>query len=92
MQGQNVWRRKLSVATSHDEQGRVQIVVSDTGPGIAADQLERVFDPFFTTKVDGLGLGLPICRKIAQAHGGTLAAQSREGEGVSFRLVLPTLS
>ena len=92
MQGQNVWRRKLSVATSRDEQGRVQIVVSDTGPGIAADQLERVFDPFFTTKVDGLGLGLPICRKIAQAHGGTLAAQSREGEGVSFRLVLPTLS
>ena len=69
----------------------MQIVVSDTGPGIAADQLERMFEPFFTTKANGLGLGLPICRKIAQAHGGTLAAQSREGEGASFRLVLPAL-
>jgi two-component system, LuxR family, sensor kinase FixL len=91
MQGQNVWRRKLSVASSRGEEGRVQIIVSDTGPGIAADQLESTFEPFFTTKVNGLGLGLPICRKIARAHGGTLAAQSREGDGASFRLVLPAL-
>ena len=49
----------------------------------------RIFEPFFTTKENGLGLGLAICRKIARAHDGTLLADSREGEGAIFRLVLP---
>ena len=81
--------KSIGVTTVHGYDDTVQLVVSDTGPGIPADRLEKIFDPFFTTKENGLGLGLSICRKIARAHGGTLLADSREGEGAIFRLVLP---
>jgi two-component system, LuxR family, sensor kinase FixL len=83
--------RVLSVATSQTAEGLVQVSVSDTGCGIAPEQLERIFEPFYTTKESGLGMGLPICRRIASAHGGTLAAQSRPGEGAVFRLALPAV-
>jgi len=81
--------KNMSVTTVYGYDETVQLVVGDTGPGIPAVQLERIFEPFFTTKENGLGLGLAICRKIARAHGGTLLADSREGEGALFRLVLP---
>jgi len=81
--------KNVSVTTVYGYDETVQLVVGDTGPGIPAAQLERIFEPFFTTKENGLGLGLAICRKIARAHGGTLLADSREGEGALFRLVLP---
>jgi two-component system sensor kinase FixL len=81
--------KRLDIMTVHGGDGRPQIVVSDTGPGLAADDLERIFEPFFTTKESGLGLGLPICRSIAAAHGGTLHAEHHHGGGASFRLVLP---
>jgi C4-dicarboxylate-specific signal transduction histidine kinase len=81
--------KKLSITTLHGSDGTVQVVVSDTGPGIAADRIEKVFEPFFTTKQSGLGLGLAICRKIATAHGGTLVADDQYTEGASFRLKLP---
>ena len=80
--------RTLALTTMHGDDGSVQLVVSDTGPGIAAGQLDHVFEPFFTTKASGLGLGLPISRRIAQAHGGTLVAEQRE-VGATFRLTLP---
>ena len=81
-------RRELSITTVHAYDGSVQLVVSDTGPGVPANQLDRIFEPFFTTKDSGLGLGLPISRRIARAHGGTLVAEHRDG-GASFRLSLP---
>ena len=65
--------------------------MSDTGPGIEAGRVERIFDPFFTTKEKGLGLGLPISRNIAKAHGGDLIAERSEGNGAIFRLVLPAV-
>ncbi len=77
MHDQDARPSRLSVTTSCAREDRVRIVVSDSGRGIAADQLERLFEPFVTTKANGLGLGLPICRQIAQAHGGTLAEQPR---------------
>jgi two-component system sensor kinase FixL len=89
MQGQERSRRTLSVATMHGPGDSVQVVVGDSGSGIRPDQFERIFEPFFTTKENGLGLGLAICRKIARAHGGTLAAENRQGGGTSMRLVLP---
>ena len=65
--------------------------VSDTGSGIEPDVLQRIFEPFFTTKRDvgGTGLGLAVSHGIAEMHGGTLLAESRPGEGATFRLRLP---
>ncbi|GAB2582840.1 hypothetical protein GCM10027034_13620 [Ramlibacter solisilvae] len=82
----------LRISTAVAPEGGIQVVVTDTGPGIAADRLERVFEPFFTTKESGLGMGLAICRRIARAHGGTLTVWSQAGEGASFRLLLPRLA
>jgi PAS domain S-box-containing protein len=85
-------RRLLTVSTGQTAEGSVQLTVSDTGPGIAPDRIERVFEPFYTTKDSGLGMGLAICRRIAGAHGGVLSAHSRPGEGATFRLVVPAAS
>lgn len=81
-------QRGITVSTSLTSDGSVQLVVSDTGSGIDATGLDLVFDPFYTTKENGLGLGLSISRKIAQAHGGTLSAESGPGGGATFRLTL----
>jgi two-component system, LuxR family, sensor kinase FixL len=90
MQGQPE-RRLLSISTAQTADGSVQVAVSDTGPGIAPERLDRVFEPFYTTKQSGLGMGLAICRRIAGSHGGTLTASSRSGEGATFRLTLPAV-
>jgi len=90
MQGQPE-RRLLSISTAQTADGSVQVAVSDTGPGIAPERLDRVFEPFYTTKQSGLGMGLAICRRIAGSHGGTLMATSRSGEGATFRLTLPAV-
>jgi two-component system, NtrC family, sensor kinase len=69
----------------------VEILVSDDGPGIAADIIPRIFDPFFTTKDVGAGsgLGLSIVHGIVDRHGGRIEVESRIGEGTTFRIVLP---
>jgi signal transduction histidine kinase len=67
----------------------LEIDVRDTGEGMADEVLRRVFDAFFTTREGGTGLGLPIARRIAEAHGGTLVLRSREGEGTVATLRLP---
>jgi signal transduction histidine kinase/HAMP domain-containing protein len=64
------------------------IVVTDDGPGIKREDLQRVFEPFFTTKKGGTGLGLPICKKIVEDHGGTIEIQSEEEKGTSVVLTL----
>jgi signal transduction histidine kinase len=89
MQAPGLTEKRLRVKTTHGCDGRVELMVSDTGPGIAADRLERVFESFYTTKDTGLGLGLAICRTIARAHGGSLTAESSPGHGASMRLSLP---
>lgn len=68
----------------------VFIAVEDTGCGIRDDQLEKIFMPFYTTKRKGTGLGLCICRTIAERHGGRLEVQSEYGKGSTFYLLLPT--
>jgi two-component system, LuxR family, sensor kinase FixL len=89
MKGQTLGAKRLNVTTIHGCDGTVQVVVSDTGLGIARDQLDRIFEPFFTTKENGLGLGLAISRKIARAHGGNLVAEYRDAAGATLRIVLP---
>jgi signal transduction histidine kinase len=71
------------------ENGRVEVLIADTGPGIAPEHLLRVLDPFFTTRAGGTGLGLPIARQIAVAHGGSLSVESAVGVGTTVRVALP---
>ena len=66
----------------------VQIVVQDRGYGMTAEVLRRAFEPFFTTKARGTGLGLPICRKIVEAHGGKIAVSSTPGQGTEVTVEL----
>ena len=70
-------------------QDEVEISVSDTGPGISPEQMERIFRPFYTTKRGGTGLGLSLCRRIIVQHGGTLTAESKVGKGSKFIIRLP---
>ena len=75
---------RLTVHTRLSGEGCVELVVSDIGPGIPADQLEAIFEPFMTTKRDGLGLGLAVTRTIVQMHSGTIVASNDSGGGARF--------
>ena len=81
--------RRVWVRTRRVE-GRVELVVEDTGVGLAEEVLERVFEPFFTTKHAGLGMGLSISRSILEEHQGRLQAERRAGGGALFRCTLPS--
>lgn len=74
------------------EAGRATLTVRDTGPGFAPDVLPRLFEPFFTTRAGGLGLGLSLCRTLAQAMDGELVATHAAPRGAEFRLTLPLAS
>jgi len=71
--------------------GRVRVSVEDSGPGVAPGDLPRLFEPFFTTKEkgQGTGLGLYLCRMMAERNGGTVRARNGEGGGAVFTLELP---
>lgn len=71
------------------EGGTAVVRVSDNGPGIAPEKLDHIFQPFVSTKGKGMGLGLAICREIAEAHAGRLEVQSAPGEGTTFTLRIP---
>jgi len=80
-----------SIAGAQDEDALYEIVltVADSGPGLPADCFEQVFEPFFSTKETGLGLGLAICKRIAEAHGGSISAENCMGNGALFIVRLP---
>jgi PAS domain S-box-containing protein len=82
----------IRVRAARERDGQVVVQVSDTGPGIPPEILDRIFDPFFTTRPVGLGtgLGLWICQGIVTSLGGQITAESRPGEGATFRVVLPS--
>jgi signal transduction histidine kinase len=83
---------EISVITHAVEDGRaVKLQVSDAGPGIEEELLERIFEPFFTTKEGprGTGLGLAVTRSVAQSHGGDVTVQSEPGVGSCFTVTLP---
>lgn len=67
----------------------VEIVVRDTGPGIAEGDLPRIFDAGFSTRPGSSGLGLAVCHRILEQHGGSIAVENRPGYGATFRLRLP---
>jgi two-component system, NtrC family, sensor histidine kinase HydH len=78
-------------ATVDQAGGRVRLSISDTGPGMPPDVLERIFDPLFTTKARGLGLGLWVSQSLATANGATLHATSQPGNGSTFTLDMPAV-
>jgi signal transduction histidine kinase len=71
------------------EDGEATIEVKDRGPGLGGAARASLFRPFFTTKEKGTGLGLALAKKVADAHGGTLALEDREGGGTVARLAVP---
>jgi two-component system NtrC family sensor kinase len=85
---------EISLETKkQDRHSGACLTISDNGPGIAPDRLDRVFDPFFTTKVgEGTGLGLSISQTIIQRAGGLISAQNRTQGGAEFRVWLPSVS
>ncbi|CAB3749090.1 AAA family ATPase [Paraburkholderia humisilvae] len=82
--------RDLLISTTANSPRDVLIRVSDSGPGLPADDSERIFEPFYTTKVGGLGMGLSICRSIVDAHGGQLVAKPNGRRGAVFEFSVST--
>jgi len=87
-------RATVEIAAGLAIDDRVYLSVSDSGTGIADEHLARIFEPYFTTKdtgeqVRGLGLGLAICRKIADLHQGEIEVRTALGSGTVFKVVLP---
>ncbi|MDQ8029989.1 MAG: ATP-binding protein [Brevundimonas sp.] len=78
---------RIHIAVVQEADG-VSISVSDNGPGIAADP-DSLFNSFYSTKPDGMGLGLPICRSIVEAHGGRISASNASGGGALFLIRFP---
>jgi PAS domain S-box-containing protein len=81
---------KLIIRTELAGSEGIRVSVADRGVGLASENLEKVFEPFFTTKVQGMGLGLSVCRSIITAHGGKLWATNNPGRGATFQFTLPT--
>ena len=81
-------QRRVTLNARSDENGMVEVAVSDSGHGVPPDTLSRVFDPFFTTKPKGMGMGLPISRTIIEAHGGRIWAENNVDRGATFRFTL----
>ncbi len=77
------------VLSSEDSGGRVRIDVTDTGRGIAAEDISKVFEPYYSTKETGTGLGLAIVKKAVDDHQGTITVKSKLGEGTTFTITLP---
>jgi PAS domain S-box-containing protein len=79
----------ITVETALRGPDEVSVRIADRGPGIAEGDLERVFESFYSSKPAGLGVGLAICRKLIEAHGGALWAAHNPGGGAAFQFTLP---
>jgi signal transduction histidine kinase len=80
---------KVVVKVGRGHNGTARIEVADHGPGVRPELLSRIFDPYFSTHDTGTGLGLPIARRIAEEHGGTITAHNRPGGGLEVAITLP---
>lgn len=81
-------RRELVVTTARRDQETIEISVADSGQGLAPEVVEHLFQPFVSTKRSGMGLGLSICRRIVETHGGQLWSEPNPTGGTIFRFSL----
>ncbi len=81
---------RLTVKSRVNQGGHVSIMVEDTGVGIAETIKPQIFTPLFTTKPRGQGFGLAVCKRVIEAHGGTISFESQEGKGAKFTIQLPS--
>jgi PAS domain S-box-containing protein len=81
--------RELSITTELSQTNGLLVAISDSGPGIDPEHLDRVFAPFYTTRTSGIGMGLSICRSIIDAHRGRLWAEANRPRGAIFQFTLP---
>jgi signal transduction histidine kinase len=79
---------RLKVSTRKTKEF-VEVIFKDTGVGIPKENMEKLFTPFFTTKAKGMGMGLAICRKFVESHGGGIEVESEKGKGTTFTVRLP---
>ncbi|MBW1975801.1 MAG: two-component sensor histidine kinase [Deltaproteobacteria bacterium] len=79
---------EIVIATGQNSRGAVFFSVSDNGPGIPKENLERIFEPLFTTKDEGTGIGLALCQVLAERLGGTIEVESTPGRGTTFTVWL----
>jgi C4-dicarboxylate-specific signal transduction histidine kinase len=84
--------RELIISSSSSRADALCIAICDSGPGIAAEDRDRIFESFYTTKAGGVGIGLSICRSIVEAHGGQLWVDAHLPRGAAFRFTLPAHS
>jgi len=68
---------------------KIEFAFSDTGSGMSKETLQKIWSPLFTTKAKGMGLGLAICRRFVEAHGGTILVESTVGKGSTFKVTFP---
>jgi signal transduction histidine kinase len=80
---------KSKIQKSKSDGDFVEISVTDTGEGIAPENMKKLFQPLFTTKAKGIGLGLVVCRNLVEANGGRIAVESELGKGTTFTVILP---
>lgn len=83
---------RLTITSGIGENDSIAIEISDTGPGVEDQNLDRIFDPFFTTKTQGTGLGLSISHQLVANHGGTITARNNPDCGVTIRIEIPISS
>jgi two-component system, LuxR family, sensor kinase FixL len=90
LDGANTKQRLIKVRAEHRDGREVEVMVSDTGPGIPSGNLDLIFEPFYTTKTSGMGIGLSVSRTIVEAHGGRIWAENNVTDGATLRFTLPT--
>jgi len=80
---------KIVIKLASEDSERVRVEITDTGKGIAPEDISKVFEPYYSTKDTGTGLGLAIVRKAVEDHGGTVSVHSKQGSGTTFTIILP---
>jgi signal transduction histidine kinase len=81
--------RNLFIKTELIED-EILIKITDTGSGVSEELIEKIFEPFFSTKKGGLGLGLPLAKKVIEEHGGRIEFSSKLGQGSEVNIYIPT--